>query len=84
VGRFGYSARFIAFYAPTCNASTNEPHPFYGIFMSRILTIIFVCDLNDVEMVKRAKFSELKLTGISNPSPVEINFKAGTSSTLST
>ncbi|EFX65479.1 hypothetical protein DAPPUDRAFT_333147 [Daphnia pulex] len=46
------------------SASTNESHPLYGIFMSRISTAIFEWDSSDVALLKEAKCGELKLAGI--------------------
>jgi len=50
------------------SASTNESHPLYGIFMSRISTAIFEWDSSDVALLKEAKCGELKLAGIRQPS----------------
>jgi hypothetical protein len=50
------------------SASTNESHPLYGIFMSRISTAIFELHSSDVALQKEAKCGELKLAGIRQPS----------------
>jgi hypothetical protein len=49
-------------------APTNESHPLYGIFMSRILTAIFELYSSAVALLKEAKCGELKLAGIRQPS----------------
>ena len=59
----------MAFYAPTCSRFYQRVSSTVWNFMSRISVAIFEWDLNDVELLKRAKFGELKLAGISNPSP---------------
>ena len=49
-------------------ACTNESHPLYGTFMSQISAAIFEWDHADVELLKKAKVSELQIAGIKIPS----------------
>lgn len=48
---------------------SNESHPLYGTFMTKLSAAIFEWDESDVDLLLRAKKSELVQNGASNPSP---------------
>ena len=47
---------------------TNESHPLYGTFMSKVSASIFEWDAGDVQRLMTAKKHELRDNGVENPS----------------
>ncbi|PIK44872.1 hypothetical protein BSL78_18257 [Apostichopus japonicus] len=47
---------------------TTESHPLYGVFMSRLSSVIFEWDSDDLKKLQDAKKKELEMDGIPNPS----------------
>lgn len=54
-------------------ACSNESHPLYGTFMSKISAAIFEWDESDIDLLRKAKRRELQLAGLHDPSPDAVN-----------
>ena len=54
-------------------ACSNESHPLYASFMTKISSAIFEWDKMDVELLRNAKREELKQAGVQNPSLEAVN-----------
>ena len=51
---------------------TTESHPLYGVFLGRLSQCIFEWSKEDLELLKRAKCSQLKQSGVRNPSDDDV------------